>query len=165
MEYRRPVCSLRGSHQVFRPLESPLDQRPMQIFTSWAPLRRVLCMLFTALLWAPLGSAQMKDFSNRTEGSWSPHANADITLVGLTRSPILFTPNSTLKVQFYVPGGPDGGTPKYSDAITIESREIIPVRNYFMRSKPMPWNLGAWNEFGPWPTKTCSTRLVFKLPT
>lgn len=113
---------------------------------------RLSLNLSVAAICASATFAQMRQFPNRTEGTWSPHGSSDMDLIGLSRSPIDFDPRSTLRVQFFLPVPPTNAPPNYADTVVLESREIIALQNYYMRSKPGHWQPGRWNEFGPWPT-------------
>jgi hypothetical protein len=73
-------------------------------------------------------------------------------LLGAVRSPVAFAPGSTLRVKFFLPAASPQEPALDPTKVVIEAREIVPTRNYFMRSKAAPWQAGAWNDFGPWPT-------------
>jgi hypothetical protein len=94
----------------------------------------------------------MKNFSNRTEGTWAPHGNADMEVLGVLRSPIKFISKSSLNVHFFLPALASGATSSTQQSVSIQAREIIPIHNYYMQSKPGTWSFGAWNDFSPWPT-------------
>jgi hypothetical protein len=96
--------------------------------------------------------AQLRDFKNRIEGTEIPHGDADMQLLGVVRSAIVFAPASTLHAVFFLPTASQANSLIDTAKVTIEAREIVPTRNYFMRSKAAQWQLGVWNDFGNWPT-------------
>jgi hypothetical protein len=116
------------------------------------PIARLFVAMMTAAFCGRISAAQMNDFSNRSEGTWSPHADADMQLLGVIRSRINFAPNSTLRVHFFLPPDLPGQVSKNASTVSVDAREIIQTRNYYMHSKARQWQVGAWNDFGPWPT-------------
>jgi hypothetical protein len=115
-------------------------------------LLRSSCIALSAL--ATILSASdtiegMKPFDNRVEGTAVElHGDEDITLLGIDGSFEHFPKNSTLQVQFYLPGMAEP-----SAKIFVEAREIVDTKHYLMQSKRTSWNTGSWNIFTPWPTK------------
>ncbi len=111
------------------------------------------------IMYSGYSGAQMKDFPNRQEGSWSQHASRDMQLIGLLRGPIKFGSTSTLAVRFYFPL-PCEDIPAEQrqscmtnslQTLSVEARELDESRNYYMHSTQKGWRLGAWNSFAPWP--------------
>lgn len=112
----------------------------------------VLFFVWVAASFAPQLYAQLRDFNNRIEGTEIPHGDADMQLLGVLRSSIVFTPASTLHAVFFLPSNSQANAIIDTGQVVVEAREIVPTRNYFMRSKAAQWRLGSWNDFGPWPT-------------
>jgi len=120
-------------------------------------------LLLACLLWGPLGTiacSQVKEFANREEGTVRPHGSSDLELISLVRSAIDYSPNSNLSVRFFLPDASETGGNVDVQSVRIEAREILVIRNYFMRSKAFSWKAGSWNDFEPWPSSIYLDHLV-----
>lgn len=119
-----------------------------------APLSRVrpvLPWLFLSVV-AAYGQIQgMLSFDNRNEGTHvHPNASRDLTVIAIQRNFQLFPRHASLKVRFFLPALPANSGRKVS-VLALERQDSF---HYFMQSLPsIQWNDGAWNVFGPWPTK------------
>jgi hypothetical protein len=102
-----------------------------------------------AILLMTSASAQMRNFDNRKEGTkLQPNSLPDFTLIAVHKNVSQFGHNSTLKVRLFVPQLAEGGH------VAVEAAELQDTFHYYMRSlDSIPWTLGSWNVFGPWPTR------------
>jgi hypothetical protein len=146
-------CSLPGVGFILGKPHDRLWVCPPQ--TALSSTMLALWLLATsgiAIILLPSASAQLLEFKNRTEGTEIPHGDADMQVLGIIASPVTFGPSSTLYANFYLPSGSLAEASVNTTTVDLEAREITPVRNYFMKSKSAPWQIGQWNQFGPWPT-------------
>jgi hypothetical protein len=99
----------------------------------------------------------MQTFENRLEGTnVHPNALQDFTLIAVHRDFQPFKENSTLRVRFFLPGVPADRDRK----VFVEALELLDSFHYSMQAKNSnAWKDGAWNIFGPWPTKDVIDRL------
>lgn len=85
------------------------------------------------------------DRGNRYEGRIEiPIGKPELELLSFTGLLEPFSKDVTLRVRFFLP---------LDSSVSIEGRELIEQTQYWMASKPAPWQAGRWNEFGPWPTR------------
>jgi hypothetical protein len=115
-------------------------------------MRHLALPIVMLALCAETGLSQMRNFPNRTEGTWAPHGDADMELLGVVRSRINFKPKTDLRVHFFLPSASTAQASSAQTSVLIQAREIVPLHNYYMQSKPGTWSFGNWNDFGPWPT-------------
>ena len=109
----------------------------------------VLCLSLSVLvpvLWAQTTTwRKQHDRGNRYEGRIDiPVGKPDLELLSFTAWREPFTTDVTLKVRFCLPS---------AAPVFIQGRELQEQKQYWMEAKPTTWTAGAWNEFGPWPTR------------
>ncbi len=116
------------------------------------PLRLFLFLFLavSAAQVAPEKWRQQNDRGNRFEGLVQvPAGLPDLELVSFVAYWEPFEAGATLRVLFYLP---------VEMPVVVESRELRDEKQYWMESKPQSWRAGAWNEFGPWPTRDVIAR-------
>jgi hypothetical protein len=110
----------------------------------------ILWLLAGMLLLTCVIHAEMKDFSNRAEGTTvRPNALEDFTVLGVHRSFKPFPRNVDLNVSFFLPSEP-GNSPK---SVFVQAAEIQDTHHYLMKAKETSvWKNGDFNVFKNWPT-------------
>lgn len=94
---------------------------------------------------------RQNDRGNRYEGRIEiPVGRPDLELLSFVGFSEPFKQDVTLKVRFFLPG--------HSADVFVQGRELREQKQYWMESKPARWETGAWNEFGPWPTRDVLSR-------
>ena len=89
--------------------------------------------------------ARRNDRGNRYEGRREiPVSRPDFELISFLGHQEDYEVDVELRVGFFVPEA--GGA-------TIYAQELRDEKQYWMESKPGDWQVGGWNEFGPWPTR------------
>lgn len=117
------------------------------------------CLLLLATL-IPLLSAEVlgradewkrrNDRGNRYEGRIEiPVGRPDLELLSFVGFREPFNDEVILRVRFFLPRPSE---------VFIQGRELQEQKQYWMESKPATWKAGAWNEFGPWPTREVISR-------
>ncbi|MFQ5880903.1 MAG: hypothetical protein ACE5I9_00335 [Candidatus Methylomirabilales bacterium] len=93
---------------------------------------------------------RQNDRGNRYEGRIEiPVGRPDLELLSFIGFRESFNDDVILKVRFFLPRDSE---------VFIQGRELREQKQYWMESKPAKWKAGAWNEFGPWPTREVFSR-------
>jgi len=114
----------------------------------------VIAILITMLSAEVLGRTEkwkrQNDRGNRYEGRIEiPVGSPDLELLSFIGFSEPFQRDVMLKVRFFLPGHLE---------VFIQGRELREQKQYWMESKSATWEAGAWNEFGPWPTREVLSR-------
>jgi hypothetical protein len=130
--------------------------------TSSMKLTAQACLILTLLLCATPGMSvatvyqdeewkRNNDRGNRYEGLINiKTGNPELEVLSFTGMREAFgKADVSLKVKFFHHA---------QDRLSIIAQEIKTQRQYYMKAKQESWQTGAWNEFGPWPTRDVINR-------